>query len=250
MVRVQAALTNHLGIDAWASVIGGSMGGMQALEWAVMYPKRVRSIIPIASCMAASPQQIAWGALGRQAIMQDPAWRGGDYHDAGPGEGPHRGLALARQIAQVTFRSDEVFEERFGRQTLDGEEAFGQHDRYQVESYLDHHGDKLVRRFDAGSYVTLAKAMDLHDLARGRGGIAPALRRVQVPVLTLGITSDLLYPIRQQREMAAALRSVGVPVEHVELESPHGHDAFLIEEERVGEALVKFLSEVRERDGF
>ena len=154
MVRAQAQLMRHLGIDKWASVIGGSMGGMQVLEWAITYRKHVRSIIPIATCMQASAQQIAWGVIGRRSISLDPAWRGGDYYDAEPGDGPAEGLAIARQVAQVTFRSDNAFTERFGRNLTDLSrvgDTFGLWQEFEVERYLQYHGDKLVPRFDANS---------------------------------------------------------------------------------------------------
>ena len=172
MVRAQARLADHLGIERWLSVIGGSMGGMQVLEWAITYPDRVRSIVPIATCAQATAQQIAWGAIGRRAIRLDPRWRGGDYYDAAPGDGPHEGLAVARMVAQVTFRSDNVFTDRFGRELAEGEhDQLDLWQRFEVERYLDHHGDKLVRRFDANSYLVIGKAMDLHDVGTGRGGL-------------------------------------------------------------------------------
>ena len=202
MVRVQARLADHLGVARWHAVIGGSMGGMQVLEWAIMYPQRVRSIIPIATCMQATAQQIAWGAIGRRAIELDPRWRGGDYYDAEPGDGPDEGLAVARMVAQVTFRSDNVFTERFGRDLVD--------DQFEVERYLEYHGAKLGRRFDTGSYVTIGTAMDLHDVARSRGSVAGAMGRIRASALTIGISSDLLYPNYQQRQIDELLRSEGV----------------------------------------
>ena len=154
MVRVQRHLADHLGVQRWHSVVGGSMGGMQVLEWAFMYPDRVRSIVPIATCLQATAQQIAWGAIGRRAIRMDPKWRGGDYYDAAEGEGPWEGLATARMVAQVTFRSDNVFTDRFGRELADGVTLSDHLDlwqRFEVERYLDYHGDKLVRRLDRKS---------------------------------------------------------------------------------------------------
>ncbi|HSJ90919.1 MAG TPA: homoserine O-acetyltransferase [Ilumatobacter sp.] len=244
MVRAQMRLMGHLGIDQWASVIGGSMGGMQVLEWAIIYPSRVRSIIPIASCMQASAQQIAWGVIGRRAIRLDPRWRGGDYYDAEPGDGPAEGLAIARQVAQVTFRSDNAFTERFGRNvTHDASlvDGFGLWQEFEVEQYLQYHGDKLVRRFDANSYLVIAKAMDLHDIGRGRGGLDHAMERITVPNLTIGINSDMLYPHYQQRHMSDLLSSTGAPNEYVEIDSHHGHDAFLIHSDEVGAPIARFL---------
>ncbi|MEX0847914.1 MAG: homoserine O-acetyltransferase [Ilumatobacteraceae bacterium] len=247
MVRAQARLATHLGIDVWHTVIGGSMGGMQVLEWAITFPKRVRSIVPIATCAQATAQQIAWGAIGRRAIQLDPRWRRGDYYDAEPGDGPSEGLAVARMVAQVTFRSDNVFTDRFGRDMADGNELSGKLDlwqRFEVERYLDHHGDKLIRRFDTNSYLIIGKAMDLHDVGRGRGGLHNAMRRISVPTLTLGIWSDMLYPSYQQRQIADLVAANGVASEYVELDSPHGHDAFLIESEQVGAHLGRFVEAI------
>ena len=247
MVRAQARLANHLGIDTWHSVIGGSMGGMQVLEWAITFPQRVRSIVPIATCAQATAQQIAWGAIGRRAIRLDPNWRGGDYYDALPGEGPTEGLAVARMVAQVTFRSDNVFTDRFGRELADGSELSGRLDlwqRFEVERYLDHHGDKLIRRFDTNSYLVIGKAMDLHDVGRGRGGLKAAMARIKVPTLTMGIWSDMLYPSYQQRQIRDLLADHDTPVEYVEIDSPHGHDSFLLDLDQVGAPIGRFLDEV------
>jgi homoserine O-acetyltransferase/O-succinyltransferase len=247
MVRAQRLLTDHLSIGRWHSVVGGSMGGMQALEWAITYPDRIASLIVIASCLQSSAQQIAWGAIGRRSIRLDPKWRGGDYYDAAPGDGPHEGLSIARMVAQVTFRSDDVFTDRFGRElardgaVLGTEQRFGLWQRFEVERYLDYHGDKLVRRFDANSYLLIGKAMDLHDVARGRSGLDAALARIRVPTLAMGIWSDVLYPSYQQREIAARLEAQGTPARYVEIDSPHGHDAFLIDLDQVGAAVGPFL---------
>ncbi len=172
MVRTQALLANQLGIERWRAVVGGSMGGMQALEWAVMFPERVGSLVALATTEAASAMQIAWSMVGRRAILSDPNFCGGDYYERDPGAGPHQGLALARQIAHVHYRSEEVFAARFGRRVvdrLDGKDGFWLGPRFDIEGYLDYQGQKLVRRFDANSYLLLNKAMDLHDLGRGRG---------------------------------------------------------------------------------
>ena len=177
MVRTQASLADELGIDRWYSIVGGSMGGMQALEWAVMYPDRVGSLVLASSTAQASAQQIAWSHIGRSAIAADPGVLGGDYYDRAPGEGPHAGLAVARMTAQVTYRSDEVFNHRFDRGLL-GPLEFSLDPVFDVEGYLDYHGEKLARRFDANSYIRLNRAMDLHDVGRGRGGVEQALSRV------------------------------------------------------------------------
>jgi homoserine O-acetyltransferase/O-succinyltransferase len=247
MVRAQRLLTDYLSIGRWHSVIGGSMGGMQALEWAITYPDRVASVAVVASCLQSSAQQIAWGAIGRRSIRLDPKWQGGDYYDAAPGDGPHDGLSVARMVAQVTFRSDDVFTDRFGREVARdgvGEEAgrrFGMWQRFEVERYLDYHGDKLVRRFDANSYLVISKAMDLHDVARGRSGLEAALARIRVPTLAMGIWSDVLYPSYQQRQIAVSLEAQGTPSRYVEIDSPHGHDAFLIDVDQVSAAIGPFL---------
>jgi homoserine O-acetyltransferase len=242
-VRSQAALADRLGVRTWAAVVGGSMGGMMVLEWAVMYPDRVRAAIPIATCTAATAQQIGWWSTGRKVIRLDPLWRNGDYYDAEPGEGPHDGLALARMISQITFRSDRVFSDRFGREVVEplkGDYALWQ--RFEVERYLEYHGDKLVRRFDANTYLLLTKAMDLHDIGRGRGGVEAAMTRLRCPILSIGVSSDVLYPNYQSIEIADLARTIaGVRAGYAEIDSPHGHDAFLIETDQVGEALAGFL---------
>jgi homoserine O-acetyltransferase len=248
MVRCQAVLADRLGIGRWYSVVGGSMGGMQALEWGVMHPNRVRSLVLMASAAAATAQQIAFSAIQRNAILLDPAWRGGDYYDAGPGEGPHRGLMLARQLAQVTYRTDEVFTEKFGRDVIDPLDRFTLDHRFNVESYLDYQGTKLVRRFDANSYLAICKAMDLHDVGRGRGGIERALARVVAPTLTVSINSDALYFPYQQEQIRDVLRAGGTRCDHVVIDSPDGHDAFLLAIDQLAASLGRFLDEVDKPD--
>jgi homoserine O-acetyltransferase/O-succinyltransferase len=243
MVRSQALLANHLGVEQWLAVVGGSMGGMQALEWTIMYPERVRAAAVLATSVAASAQQIAWSHVGRHAVVVDPRWRDGDYYDAEPGDGPHEGLALARSIAQIHYRSERVFQERFDRRTVEPVDRLSLWDRFQVESYLDYHGEKLVRRFDANSYLVLNKAMDLHDVGRKRGGVGQALDRVSAPTLTLAIDSDTLYPPYQQEHLRDELAARGVLFDHVEITSPHGHDGFLLEPAQVGPPLTALLEE-------
>jgi homoserine O-acetyltransferase/O-succinyltransferase len=222
-------------------VIGGSMGGMQALEWAVMYPERVGAVAALATSAAASAQQIAWSHVGRLAVANDPRWRDGDYYDAAPGDGPHQGLSLARQIAQIHYRSETVFQDRFDRRTVEPVDRLSLWDRFQVESYLDYHGEKLVRRFDANSYLLLNKAMDLHDLARNRSSVGRALDRVAAPVLTLAIDSDTLYPPYQQELLRDELAARGQLFDHVTISSPHGHDGFLLEPDQVGPPITALL---------
>ncbi|MFM9084377.1 MAG: homoserine O-acetyltransferase [Actinomycetota bacterium] len=244
MVRAQALLADHLGVGRWHAVVGGSMGGMQALEWAIMFPRRVGGLAAIATNAEASAQQIAWGAIGRRALWMDPNFAGGDYYDAGPDGGPWRGLAIARQIAQVTFRSDTKFNEKFGRGLVEDnvfEDGIDLFSRFDVEGYLDYHGDKLVRRFDANSYLYIGKAMDLHDVGRGRGGLDQALARIACPVLTVSIDSDILYPAYQQEFIHQGVAGRDQRTEHVEVTSAEGHDGFLIETVAVGSAVEGFL---------
>jgi homoserine O-acetyltransferase len=238
-VVVEAALADALGIERWAAVIGGSMGGMRALEWAVGYPDRLERAVVVACGAAASAEQIGLCAVQNEAIRSDPAWRGGDYYGAGPGEGPHRGMGLARRIGHLSYRSEPELAARFGRSPQPGEDAFRE-GRYAVESYLDHHADKLARRFDAGSYVVLSEAMNHHDVGRGRGGLAEALGRVRCKVSIAGIDSDRLYPLYLQQEMAELLPGrPDVTVVH----SMYGHDSFLIESEAVGAFIRKALED-------
>ncbi|HVM65491.1 MAG TPA: homoserine O-acetyltransferase [Acidimicrobiales bacterium] len=229
-VAVEAALARQLGILQWAAVVGGSMGGMRALEWGVMFPDRVARMIVLACGAAATAEQIALCAVQARAIRLDPGFAGGDYYDRRPGAGPARGLGLARRVGHITYRSEIELEGRFGRAPQDGEDPLAD-GRYAVESYLDHQADKLVRRFDANSYLVLSRTMDHHDVGRGRGGIPAALARVTAKPTIVAIDSDRLYPPRLQQELHAHLP--GRPELHV-VASPFGHDAFLIETEQVG----------------
>ncbi|MFC5957202.1 homoserine O-acetyltransferase [Streptomyces pratens] len=233
-VAAEARLADALGVGTWALVVGGSMGGMRAVEWAVTHPERTGALLLLATAAAASGEQIAWSTLQLHAIRSDPHWRGGDYHDTD--RGPHAGLGIARRIAHVTYRSEPELSARFGREPQGAEDPW-RGGRYQVESYLDHHAVKLVRRFDAGSYVVLTEAMNGHDVGRGRGGVPAALRRVTAPALVAGVDSDRLYPLSQQAELAAHLP--GADRLRV-VESPYGHDGFLLETEQVG-ALIREL---------
>ena len=245
IVRTQASLADHLGIQRWRAVVGGSMGGMQALEWAVMYPDRVGALVVASTSAQASAQQIAWSHIGRHAIESDSGFRGGDYYDAPVGEGPHRGLINARMMAQVTYRSDEVFTERFDRSLL-GPLEFSDDNIFQVESYLDYHGDKLVRRFDANSYLRLNRAMDLHDIGRGRGGVERALGRVRAPALVASVRSDSLYPPVQQQRILDGL-AAGAGARWADIDSPHGHDGFLIETAQLAPQIDSFLRSTEPR---
>ena len=236
-VAAELALADALGVRTWAAVLGGSMGGFRAVEWAVTAPARVRRLLLLATAAAASAEQIAWAAPQLAAIRSDPGWLGGDYH---PGPGPLAGLGVARRIAHVTYRSEPELTARFGRAPQAGEDPDGG-GRYAVESYLDHQAAKLAKRFDAGSYVTLTEGMNGHDVGRGRGGIAAALARVSAATLVAGVESDRLYPLGQQRELAAHIPAAGdVRV----IRSPYGHDGFLIEVEQVGALVADLLSRV------
>ena len=245
IVRCQRRVADHLGIDKWNCVIGGSMGGMQVLEWGVMFPDRVSSLAPLATTLRASAQQIAWSAIGRTSLSLDPRFRGGNYYRAAPGDGPTAGLAIARSLAQTTYRSEEVYSKRFGRDLVDPRSIYGLWDRFQVESYLDYHGEKLARRFDANSYLVLNRAMDLHDLERDRGSLKNALERIaRVPVITLSISSDALYPAYQQEELKEAINQAGGDCEYHMIDSPDGHDGFLLAVKEIGVHLESFLSKV------
>jgi homoserine O-acetyltransferase len=235
-VAAEAVLADRLGISRWAAVLGGSMGGMRALEWAVSLPSHVESLLVLAAPAAASAEQIAWASPQLHAIRSDRGWRGGDYYDAPPGEGPHAGLGIARRIAHVTYRSEPELADRFGRSPQDSENPLGG-GRFAVESYLDHHADKLVRRFDANSYVLLTESMNTHDVGRDRGGIGAALARVRARTVVAGVDSDRLYPLYQSRAMAEAIPGAG---EAAVISSPYGHDSFLIETDQIA-SLVKTL---------
>ncbi|GAA3572731.1 homoserine O-acetyltransferase [Amycolatopsis ultiminotia] len=233
-VAVEAALADALGIERWAAVAGGSMGGMRALEWAVSLPERVASMLVVASTARASAEQIAWAAPQLHAIQADPGWHGGDYYSAAPGEGPHRGLGVARRIAHVTYRSEDELARRFGGLPQDGEDPL-RGGRFAVESYLDHHADKLARRFDAGSYVVLTESMNTHDVGRDRGGVPAALGRITARAVVAGVSSDRLYPPYQAEEIAAGTGTGAALVN-----SPYGHDSFLLETGQLA-SLVKGL---------
>ncbi|MBF8169855.1 homoserine O-acetyltransferase [Streptomyces olivaceus] len=235
-VAAEALLADELGIGRWALVVGGSMGGMRALEWAVAYPERTGALLLLATAAAASAEQIAWAGVQVQAIRSDPYWHGGDYYGTGPG--PHAGLGLARRLAHLTYRSEPELQDRFGRAHQGAEDPW-RGGRYQVDSYLGHHAAKLVRRFDAGSYVVLSEAMNSHDIGRGRGGVRAALRRVTAPALVAGVDSDRLYPPSQQAELAAGITTA----DRLRLiESRHGHDGFLIAVEQVAALVAELLA--------
>jgi homoserine O-acetyltransferase len=236
-VAVEAALSDRLGIDRWAAVIGGSMGGMRSLEWCVGYPDRVSRALVLAVGAAATADQIGLCSLQIRAIRSDPAFAGGEYYDKTVG--PVEGLGIARGIGQMTYRTDGELQIRFGRAAQAAEEPL-KGGRYAVESYLQYQGDKLVGRFDPNSYIVLSEAMNHHDVGRGRGGVEVALARVSADVTVAGIDSDRLYPLDLQLELGRLLpgsRPVTI------IESAFGHDGFLLEIGQVGEVVSSILSE-------
>lgn len=237
-VEAERGLADILGIDAWALVLGGSMGGMRALEWGVTHPSRVRRLLVLAAAAAATADQIAWCAPQLAAIRGDHGFHGGDYYGLPDGAGPQVGLGVARRIAHATYRSAAELDLRFGRSPQPGEQPIGGGGRYAVESYLDHHADKLVHRFDANSYVVLTEAMSSHDVARGRGSVEAALARVTARTVVASIDSDRLYPVRLGEQLAA-----GIPTcRRLEvMTSTHGHDGFLTETSAVAELVDDLL---------
>ena len=237
-VAAEAVLADALGVPRWALVVGGSMGGMRALEWAATEPDRVERLGLLASPAVTSADQIGWASPQLAAIRADPGWHGGDYHHLPPGHGPHLGMGVARRIAHLSYRSPFELAQRFGRDAQDGEDPW-RGGRYAVESYLDHHAAKLVHRFDAGSYVRLTEMMNAHDVGRGRGGVEAALAGITARTLVAGISSDRLYPPREQHRLAAGIPGAA-PARIIE--SPYGHDGFLIEADAVGDLVAELLA--------
>ncbi|HRY30369.1 MAG TPA: homoserine O-acetyltransferase [Elusimicrobiota bacterium] len=236
MVAAQKKLIDHLGIEKLLCVAGGSMGGMQALQWAAAYPDRVRSVIPIATTLKHSPQQIALSEVGRQAILADPAWRGGNYYAHGQ---PERGLALARMIGHITYMSDKSMEEKFSRKLKSENYRFSFDPEFEVEGYLRHRGDSFVRRFDANSYLYVTKALDYFDLSGG--DLIPEGRPCDIRFLVISFKSDWLYPSYQSRDIVAFLRTRLVDVTYCEINSTYGHDAFLLEFDEETRLIAHFL---------
>jgi homoserine O-acetyltransferase len=240
MVRLQKKLVDSLGIERLLSVAGGSMGGMQALQWAVAYPEAVLSAVPIASTFRHSAQQIAFNEVGRMAIMSDPDWKGGDYYGSAP---PARGLSVARMIGHITYMSDDSMREKFGRrQPPKAELNNGFAVDFEVENYLRYRGGEFVNRFDANSYLYITKAMDNFDLTSGYGSLSAALARTRARFLVISFTSDWLYPSYQSQEIVRALRGHNLDVAYCELPSNYGHDAFLIEVGEQTEMIKHFLA--------
>jgi homoserine O-acetyltransferase len=249
MVRTERALLDQLGIERLAAVAGGSLGGMQALEWAVLYPDQVDAIIPIASTHALQPQGVAWNAIAREAIMRDPAWQGGHYY--GTGRAPEAGMGVARMVGHVTYLSAQALDDKFGRRLQRPEDEAPGDIRYtvtepefQVESYLRHQAGSFVRRFDANTYLYMSRALTYFDLARQHGGsLAQALKGVSARTLLIAFSSDWLYPPSDSREIAEALRSLGKPAECHVIDAPYGHDCFLLEEARQTPIIRRFLDD-------
>ncbi|MDZ4797057.1 MAG: homoserine O-acetyltransferase [Bryobacteraceae bacterium] len=239
IVRLQAKLMDSLGIERLLAVAGGSMGGMQVLEWAVQQPHRVLAAIPIATTGRHSAQQIAFNEVGRQAIMADPDWNEGSYYHSKP---PARGLAVARMVGHITYMSDESMREKFGRKLRNGEGGDDFTGVFEVESYLRYRGSQFVDRFDANSYLYITKAMDLFDLANGYHSLGAAIEKAKARFLVLSFTSDWLYPTYQSLEIVSALRGRNRDVAFCELPSNYGHDAFLVDVAEQTDLIRGFLN--------
>ena len=238
-VAAQTAFADRIGIATWAAVIGGSMGGMHALEWAIEHPHRVERLLILAAPPETTADQIALNSVQIEAVRSDPMFRGGDYYDAA--DGPTSGLALARRMALLNYRSRAELNLRFERNWQSPISPLGAGGRFAVESYLDFHGNKFTRRFDANSYIVLVEAMNSHDVGRGRGGVAPALARITALTLVVGIDSDRLFPVDGQRQIAGALTNPLDGLDAVVLHSVYGHDGFLIESVAVGAQIRRLL---------
>lgn len=241
MVRAQAKLIDHLGIDQLLCVAGGSMGGMQALEWAAHFPNRIKAAIPLATTARHSPMLIAFSEVGRQAIYADPAWNDGDYYDQA--QKPDAGLAVARMVGHITYLSEQAMHQKFGRR-LQNIERFGYEfeTEFAVESYLKYNGNNFTRRFDANSYLYVTKALDYFDLSAPTGSLAAAFAKgSHVKYLVVSFTSDWLYPSYHSKELVSALTAAGADVTYLDIQSTWGHDAFLLEVDTMTKLLNSFL---------
>lgn len=240
MVKVQKRLIDHLGITKLLCIIGGSMGGMQVLEWTVRYPQMVASAIPIATTARLNAQSIAFDAVGRNAILADPKFANGQYHE---GEPPDRGLSIARMVGHITYLSEQGMHEKFGRQLRNADSyKYEFTSEFSVETYLDHQGRIFVERFDANSYLYLTKAVDYYDLAAQRGSVEAAFKNAQTKFLVISFSSDWLFTPPQSRQIVDALLVNGKDVSYSEINSPYGHDAFLLEPEIIGRLIAGFLA--------
>jgi homoserine O-acetyltransferase len=240
MVNAQRHLIDHLGIQKLLAVIGGSMGGMQVLQWLVSYPQRIRAAIPIATTMKHTPQQIAFNEVGRQAVMADPNWRNGNYYGHSI---PARGLAIARMIGHITYMSDASMTEKFGRKFKSEKAPFKFGADFEVEGYLRNRGDNFVKRFDPNSYLYITKAIDYFNILNGHS-LGDIFRGLQAKVLVLAFKSDWLYPAYQSQEIVKACKLAGVDASYCELNSNYGHDAFLLEIEQEAHLVGNFLKSV------
>jgi homoserine O-acetyltransferase len=249
MVEAQVRLIDHLGIEQLFSVAGGSMGGMQVLEWAARHPDRVFTAMPIATAAWHSAQNIAFHEVGRQAVMADPDWCGGDYLEQG--RVPRNGLAVARMAAHITYLSEDALQRKFGRSLQEREaKTFSFNADFQIESYLRHQGSTFVDRFDANSYLYITRAMDYFDLAADHGGVlANAFRGTRTRFCVASFTSDWLYPTRESKAIVKALNAVAANVSFVEIESDKGHDAFLLEEPELFSTVEGFLNAAADKRG-
>ncbi|GIW46679.1 MAG: homoserine O-acetyltransferase [Deltaproteobacteria bacterium] len=243
MVRVQRELVKHLGIKRIRSVVGGSMGGMQAIEWALLYPEMVDSIILIASAARTSPQSIAIHRVGIQAIMDDPNWNNGDYYGKAP---PEKGLAIARMLGHITYLSDKWLWEKFGRKHTDpATMKLNLNSKFEIESYLEYQGTKFVKRFDANSYIYLLRSIDIYDAAEGYGSLKESFKRIRCKrVFVSSFSSDWLYPTYQSEEIVEALEANNIDVVYHEIKSPYGHDSFLLEYEILTPLITDFLNSI------
>lgn len=242
MVEAQRRLIDHLGIEKLLAVVGGSMGGMQVLQWMTTYPDRIRAAIPIATTLKHTPQQIAFNEVGRQAVIADPDWRGGNYYGHGV---QAKGLAIARMIGHITYMSDASMEEKFGRKFRSGKADFKFGADFEVEGYLRYRGDSFVKRFDANSYLYITKAIDYFNILNGHA-LGSIFRGLQAKVLVVAFKSDWLYPAYQSREIVKACKLSGVDASYCEINSNYGHDAFLLEIEQESKLIKNFLKGVYE----
>lgn len=244
MVKAQKRLLDYLGVRKLLTVSGGSMGGMQALQWSVTYPEMVVSVIPIAATARHTAQNIALNEVGRQAIIYDPNWNRGDYYDQDP---PARGLALARMVGHISYLSDRSMHNKFGRKLQDRDQfSFDLLTDFQVESYLRYQGETFTQRFDANSYLYITKALDYFDLSEGYASLTESLGRVKAKFLVISFSSDWLYPPYQSREIVSALKRNAASVSYCEIQSDYGHDAFLLEYEQQTHLIHDFLRYVSE----
>jgi homoserine O-acetyltransferase/O-succinyltransferase len=240
MVNAQRCLIDHLGIGKLLAVVGGSMGGMQVLQWMVIYPDRIRAAIPIATTMKHTPQQIAFNEVGRQAVMADPNWRNGNYYGKTV---PAKGLAVARMIGHITYMSDSSMAEKFGRRVREDRELFKFSADFEVEGYLRYRGDSFVKRFDANSYLYITKAIDYFNILNGHN-LGNIFKGLKAKVLVLAFKSDWLYPPYQSQEIVKACKLAGVDASYCEINSTYGHDAFLLEVKQETELMSHFLKAV------